>query len=106
MCVHTCIPSLSSLHRHLDREESAYAQAKTVVDKHRLRLAERKQALQWAERELAQDLRKVSKEFKDTHQMVLLHGVQASLKEVCTYKSIGGNVGHIEMCLRCTYVLM
>ena len=88
ICVGTCVPSLFSLHRHLNQEESAYTQAKAVVDKHHLRLAERKQALRWAEHELARDLRKVSKELKDTHQMVLLDGVQASLKEVCTYISI------------------
>ena len=77
--------SLSSLHRHLDQEESAYVEAKAVVDKHRQRLAERKQALRRAEQELAFDLRKVSKELKDTHQMALVDEVQASLKEASTY---------------------
>lgn len=84
--IRTYVFSLSSLHRHLDQEESAYAEAKAVVDKHRQRLAERKQALRRAEQELARDLRKVSKELKDTHQMALVDGIQASLKEV----SMGG----------------
>lgn len=84
--IRTYVFFLSSLHRHLDQEEGAYAEAKAVVDKHRQRLAERKQALRRAEQELARDLRKVSKELKDTHQMALVDGVQASLKEV----SMGG----------------
>ena len=77
-----CVPSLSSLHRHLDQEETAYDQAKAVVYKHRQRLAERKQTLRKAEQELAHDLRKVSKELRDTHRLALVDGVQASLKEV------------------------
>ena len=90
--LYTCA-LLSSLHKHLDQEECAYTQAKVVVDKHRQRLAERKQALKLAEQELAHDLRKVSKELTDTHQVTLVDEVQASLKEASMVYMGGGGWG-------------